>query len=403
MHTSMSVAARSTTMTARSSFACCARGRLDRFHVLAADRRDDRGAVGEVAIERRLPDPGAAADLVHRDIPARGGRSRAAPRIASRLRAASLRSGGCRRVRRGRHSPHTIRTMMYIYSCRGPAPNGHDGRASLAWHPARRARRDAMTAEARESQSERHARGAGAGRARLRDAERGGDPGAADDPARPAHHRDGGHVGAHRLPARGLGRHRRSSAASATCTARSACCCGRSMVLARRHAARGGRAARWTVIVCARAPGRGRRHLPARVRDRPRRVPARAGSPGSIGLLSAILGVGGGVGIVLVRRDHRAPQLPLAVLDPARRRSRRGGARDLALVPESPVRVPGRVNWRAATLMTVGISAVLLAVSETTTWGWGSAKTLGLLAGGLAGLRRAGSRSRCAAPTRWST
>jgi MFS family permease len=52
-------------------------------------------------------------------------------------------------------------------------------------------------------------------------------------------------------------------------------------------------------------------------------------------------------------------------------------------VPESPVRVPGKVNWRAAFLMTVGISASLLAVSETTTWGWGSAKTVGLLAGGL--------------------
>jgi MFS family permease len=33
--------------------------------------------------------------------------------------------------------------------------------------------------------------------------------------------------------------------------------------------------------------------------------------------------------------------------------------------------------------MTVGISAALLAVSETTAWGWGSAKTLGLLGAGL--------------------
>src|SRR5205085_1902860 len=52
-------------------------------------------------------------------------------------------------------------------------------------------------------------------------------------------------------------------------------------------------------------------------------------------------------------------------------------------VPESPVRVPGRVNWTAAVLMSAGISAVLIAISEATTWGWGSPRTLGLLAGGL--------------------
>ena len=52
-------------------------------------------------------------------------------------------------------------------------------------------------------------------------------------------------------------------------------------------------------------------------------------------------------------------------------------------VPESPVRVPGRVNWLAASLMSVGISATLLAISETTAWGWGSPRTLGLLAAGL--------------------
>jgi predicted MFS family arabinose efflux permease len=52
-------------------------------------------------------------------------------------------------------------------------------------------------------------------------------------------------------------------------------------------------------------------------------------------------------------------------------------------VPESPVRVPGRVNWLAAALMSVGISAVLLAISETTVWGWGGSKTLALLAAGL--------------------
>jgi predicted MFS family arabinose efflux permease len=53
------------------------------------------------------------------------------------------------------------------------------------------------------------------------------------------------------------------------------------------------------------------------------------------------------------------------------------------LVPESPIRVPGRINWLAGALMTIGVSAVLLAVSETTAWGWGGPKTLLLAAFGF--------------------
>ncbi len=52
-------------------------------------------------------------------------------------------------------------------------------------------------------------------------------------------------------------------------------------------------------------------------------------------------------------------------------------------IPESPVKTPAEVNYRAAGLMTLGISATLLAITETSTWGWGSPKTLGLLALGL--------------------
>jgi MFS family permease len=53
-------------------------------------------------------------------------------------------------------------------------------------------------------------------------------------------------------------------------------------------------------------------------------------------------------------------------------------------VPESPIRVPGRINWTGAALMAVGLGAVLIAVSETPVWGWGSAKTwIVLVAGAL--------------------
>ena len=104
---------------------------------------------------------------------------------------------------------------------------------------------------------------------------------------------------------------------------------------------------------------------------------------GSIGLLSALLGVGGGVGIVLsgVIVEHLDYHwlfwIPLIVIAVA-------AICTWLFVPESPVRVPGRVNWLAAALMSAGLSMCLLAVSETTTWGWGSVRTLGLLAAGLA-------------------
>jgi MFS family permease len=104
---------------------------------------------------------------------------------------------------------------------------------------------------------------------------------------------------------------------------------------------------------------------------------------GSIGLMSSILGVGGGAGIIagaLIVQNlswHWLFWLPLAVTTLAAICTWR-------FIPESPIRVPGKVNWLAAALMTVGISAVLVAVAQTTVWGWGSARTLALGAAGLA-------------------
>jgi MFS family permease len=103
---------------------------------------------------------------------------------------------------------------------------------------------------------------------------------------------------------------------------------------------------------------------------------------GSIGLVSSILGVGGGLGIVsggLIVEHlsyHWLFWIPLVVTVIAAYCTWR-------YIPESPVRTPGRVNWLAAVLMTAGICTVLVAVSETNVWGWGSAKTLGLIALGL--------------------
>jgi hypothetical protein len=46
---------------------------------------------------------------------------------------------------------------------------------------------------------------------------------------------------------------------------------------------------------------------------------------------------------------------------------------------DSPAEAGATVPWRSCLLMAVGLSAVLIAVSESATWHWGNAKTLGLL------------------------
>jgi EmrB/QacA subfamily drug resistance transporter len=102
---------------------------------------------------------------------------------------------------------------------------------------------------------------------------------------------------------------------------------------------------------------------------------------GSIGLMSAILGIGGGIGILVgaLIVEHLSWEwifwLPLPVIVVAAFCTWR-------FVPESPVRVPGKINWTAALLMSTGMTLVLVAVSQTTAWGWGSPKTLLLFAAG---------------------
>lgn len=105
--------------------------------------------------------------------------------------------------------------------------------------------------------------------------------------------------------------------------------------------------------------------------------------PGAIGLVSSLLGIGGGAGVVfagIVTQNlsyHWLFWFPLAMIVLTAYLTWRH-------IPESPVKTPAEINYRAAGLMTLGISGVLLAITETSTWGWGSPKTLGLLALGMA-------------------
>ncbi|HEY6397784.1 MAG TPA: MFS transporter, partial [Solirubrobacteraceae bacterium] len=104
---------------------------------------------------------------------------------------------------------------------------------------------------------------------------------------------------------------------------------------------------------------------------------------GSIGLMSAMLGIGGGVGVLLggliVQHLswHWLFWIPLALTLLA-------AGCTWWFIPESPVRVPGRINWLAATLMSAGLCCALIAIAQATSWGWTSAKTIALLLAGLA-------------------
>jgi MFS family permease len=104
---------------------------------------------------------------------------------------------------------------------------------------------------------------------------------------------------------------------------------------------------------------------------------------GGIGIVTSLLGVGGAFGVTLgglIAGQFGwhwlfwAPLVPVLV----------ALAGVWAFVPESPVRVPGRVNWLAAVLMTGGIGSILLSVSEANRWGWGTPKMLGLFVFGVA-------------------
>src|SRR6266513_2843684 len=102
-----------------------------------------------------------------------------------------------------------------------------------------------------------------------------------------------------------------------------------------------------------------------------------------IGLISAVFGVGGGFGIVLsgVIVDNLSWRwlfifgaIPVAIATVAVHR----------FVPESPIKTPSRVDFLGATLLSVGLVCLLLALTEGESWGWTSGGVLGLAAGAAA-------------------
>jgi EmrB/QacA subfamily drug resistance transporter len=100
----------------------------------------------------------------------------------------------------------------------------------------------------------------------------------------------------------------------------------------------------------------------------------------AIGLISATFGIGGGAGLVLsgviidaVNYEWifwvAAIVIAFAVV------------MTHFFVPASPVRSEStKVDWSGAGLMSVGLASLLLGLSQTSSWGWGSARVLGLFA-----------------------
>ncbi len=102
----------------------------------------------------------------------------------------------------------------------------------------------------------------------------------------------------------------------------------------------------------------------------------------AIGLVSAMFGIGGGIGLplsgVIVDHAHMSWLFWIGLMAlPA-------AAAAWRLVPPSPARDRVRVDWTGAVVLSVGLAAVLFGISRANVWGWDSANTLGLLAGGVA-------------------
>ncbi|NRQ49142.1 MFS transporter [Aeromicrobium sp. YC3-14] len=98
----------------------------------------------------------------------------------------------------------------------------------------------------------------------------------------------------------------------------------------------------------------------------------------AVSVVSSLLAVGFGAGIVLAGPISSGlgyhwlfwlPFIVTAVMAVAA----------VLLVPESPVRTPGRIAIFPAVLLSAWLVALLLALSEAPKWGWGSPKTVGLL------------------------
>jgi EmrB/QacA subfamily drug resistance transporter len=103
--------------------------------------------------------------------------------------------------------------------------------------------------------------------------------------------------------------------------------------------------------------------------------------PAGLGLVSAIFGIGAGIGLALsgVIADGLGTRwlfwINLVALPGALAAQR--------LIPRVEAGRRPRVDWLGAALLSAALGAILLGVSEADEWGWGSAPNVALIGGGL--------------------
>ena len=99
----------------------------------------------------------------------------------------------------------------------------------------------------------------------------------------------------------------------------------------------------------------------------------------AIGTIAALTAIGGGLGLVFAGPIinnlgvHWLFWIPLVMTTAA-------AVLTYFFVPESPVRTPGRISYSAILVLSAWLVALLVAVSQAPTWGWGATKTLTLFA-----------------------
>src|SRR6195952_2470311 len=99
---------------------------------------------------------------------------------------------------------------------------------------------------------------------------------------------------------------------------------------------------------------------------------------GAVGVFPSLPAAAAGLGIVVAGPIvdaldyHWLFWIPAIVLAIA-------GVAAYLVVPESPVRTAGRISWAAAVLLSGWLVALLVGISEAPSWGWASARVIGLL------------------------